>query len=267
VTLELRLDNQGECINAAQIDMSYPKDKVEVIDVSRGDSIFNIWVVPPTVRRDFGLISMVGGIPGGYCGRVPGDPAVTNIIAKPIIRFKDAIQPLPATIRISVLPTSRVVLNDGVGTEAKLASRDAEITIAKTGTPQRNTWTDTLKADKTSPEEFTIEVHRDASIFEGKYFAIFSTQDKQSGLDRYEVREGGGSSWRRIESPYLLDDQTLHSVIRVKAIDKAGNERIVEYLPQGVPGSEPKKFLFWFVGIATVFLAVAFRIFRIPWPW
>ena len=33
------------------------------------------------------------------------------------------------------------------------------------------------------------------------------------------------------EIPYVLNDQDLGSIIRVKAVDKAGNERLVEYIP------------------------------------
>src|SRR5882724_7164602 len=39
-TLDLRIDPQGECINAAGIDIGFPKDLVQAVDVSRGNSIF-----------------------------------------------------------------------------------------------------------------------------------------------------------------------------------------------------------------------------------
>ena len=37
--------------------------------------------------------------------------------------------------------------------------------------------------------------------------------------------------WERAESPYLLKDQSLKSIIKVKAVDKAGNEKIVKVAP------------------------------------
>jgi hypothetical protein len=43
------------------------------------------------------------------------------------------------------------------------------------------------------------------------------------------------ATWQAGESPYLLDDQTLHSKILVKAKDKAGNEKIVEIPPKVKP--------------------------------
>ena len=37
--------------------------------------------------------------------------------------------------------------------------------------------------------------------------------------------------WVEAESPYVLKDQSLNSTIRVKAIDKAGNETIAVLVP------------------------------------
>jgi hypothetical protein len=90
-------------------------------------------------------------------------------------------------------------------------------------------------------------------MFDNQYYIIFSTTDKQSGMDHFEVLEirhdqelgivKGGfwdklkgkttfvPEWETAKIPYLLNDQDLLSIIRVKAIDKAGNERFVEYIP------------------------------------
>jgi hypothetical protein len=37
--------------------------------------------------------------------------------------------------------------------------------------------------------------------------------------------------WIETQSPYVLKDQTLNSTIRVKALDKAGNETIALLIP------------------------------------
>src|SRR3990167_5867132 len=42
---------------------------------------------------------------------------------------------------------------------------------------------------------------------------------------------GVGVPWIKAESPYVLKDQSLNSIIRVKALDKAGNEYIATYIP------------------------------------
>ena len=90
----------------------------------------------------------------------------------------------------------------------------------------RDEWQEELEKDTIPPEAFEIELYQDPSIFGGKYFIVFSTTDKQTGIDHYEVKEGK-RKWQEAESPYLLGDQKLESIIKVKAVDKAGNERTV----------------------------------------
>ena len=68
------------------------------------------------------------------------------------------------------------------------------------------------------------------NIKECGHFLIFSTTDKQTGIDCYEIKEGE-KDWKKEKSPYLLEDQTLRSIIKVRAVDKAGNERIIWIKP------------------------------------
>jgi hypothetical protein len=42
---------------------------------------------------------------------------------------------------------------------------------------------------------------------------------------------GVGVPWVKANSPYVLKDQTLNSIIRVKAVDKAGNEYVATLVP------------------------------------
>jgi hypothetical protein len=88
--------------------------------------------------------------------------------------------------------------------------------------------------DSVPPQEFKPEIDRDLSIFEGKYFLSFITMDEISGIDYYEIKEGK-RNFERVKSPYLLKDQSLRSKILVKAVDKAGNERISEIIPPAKP--------------------------------
>ena len=95
--------------------------------------------------------------------------------------------------------------------------------------------------DATPPEEFKPEIGQDPAVFEGKYFIAFFTTDVGTGVDYYEVLEADErgyqrgttlkAEWKRAESPYLLEDQSLQSIIKVRAVDKAGNERVAEIIP------------------------------------
>ncbi len=267
-TLDLRIDPQGQCINAAGIDIGFPKDLIQAMDVSRGDSIFTLWISNPVVKQDFGVISLSGGVPGGYCGRIPGDSTLTNEIAKLIFHVPANLKNVPVDAKVSILNTSKVLLNDGEGTEAQLSTQDAILTLANTGKPQVNSWTDIIKNDKIAPEKFTVEIHQDKSIFDGKYFAVFSTVDKQSGLDRYEVAEGPKEStstqWKETESPYVLQDQSLKGVVQIKAVDKAGNERIGDTQPYQQPKSK-NWFWLWIIGFVPVIYGTAWLLGILSW--
>src|SRR5262245_52664189 len=55
-----------ECVNAASIEVRYPREVLKAVDFSRGSSIFPIWVGEPTLDTAKGVVSFAGGIPGGY---------------------------------------------------------------------------------------------------------------------------------------------------------------------------------------------------------
>ena len=113
--------------------------------------------------------------------------------------------------------------------------------------------------DSTLPEDFQPEIGQDFSIFEGKYFLSFATTDKTSGINYFEIKEGK-KEWKKALSPYLLEDQELKSVIQVKAVDKAGNERIAQWEPSKEP------FAWWIVILiligAGVIWWIAYKIMK-----
>ena len=101
--------------------------------------------------------------------------------------------------------------------------------------------------DTQKPEPFQAEIGKDPSVFEGKYFLSFSTTDKLSGIDHYEIKEGK-KEFKESKSPYVLEDQKLKGKILVKAIDKAGNEHISEITPP------PKTFPYYIILILALFI-------------
>ena len=260
--VEIRIDTENECINTAEAELKYPQNILKVIDFSRGDSILTLWLQFPEIYQNSGLISFSGGIPGGYCGRISGDPGASNLLGKIIFQVQELVE--DSFLEIEFIDNSQVLLNDGKGTSAKLTTKGASYTILieRLEEVPKDEWQEELEQDKILPELFVIEVHQDQTIFDGKYFLIFSTTDKQTGLDYFEIKEGEGD-WKKGESPYLLEDQDLQSVIKVKAIDKAGNERIVEINSSGDLVLKEKKILLWHILILIILaLIVIFWIFK-----
>lgn len=237
----------GECINALDVVLTYT-DNIQPVDISIGKSILNVWIEPPVINKENKTITFAGGIPNGYCGRVEGDPRLTNVIAEIIFRSPGLqIGGSDDTIaRIDFSPETQVLLNDGQGTRAPLTALGGTFTLDKNAGPGIvDDWREAVREDGVAPEEFSIALEKDEEgiYFNGKYFIVFNTTDKQTGLSHYEVMEepvleftsftwgGVGSGWVRAESPFVVNDQSLNSIIRVKAIDKAGNEYIATYVP------------------------------------
>ena len=248
VKLSVRLDTDeesGECINVVEGVVAFT-GPIMPVDVSTGNSIMSIWVEPPVINQAANQITFAGGIPNGYCGRIEGDPRLTNNVFDIIVRADAAADPDGENRVASVYLTEQtlVYLNDGNGTSLAPVTYPSTITVGpELGAEVQDPWKNEIDADTIPPQPFSIYLERDRLAFTGEYYISFNTTDKQTGIDRYEVIEEpieshwtfnwgrADAPWRVARSPYVLDDQSLNSVIRVKAVDKAGNEYISTLVP------------------------------------
>lgn len=265
--MEVRIDTQGKCVNVVKAKLSFPNEVLILEDFSIGDSILNYWIDRPATKdiakiNQEGSLSFSGGIPGGYCGRVPGDPLLTNILGKLIFKVPGMIvkENLEDWTEVEIIADSKVFLHDGLGTEDEVYTQGAKIMITQTPTSEEDEWQKRIGEDTIPPEPFSVEVQQNPRILEGKSFLVFWTVDRQTGIDHFEVQEGTGE-FKQVKSPYLLKDQDLGSKIVVKAVDKAGNERITEYIPEGyVPEAETlvqeKSFSWWIPALGVLLLII-----------
>lgn len=246
VVLTLRLDTTSdECINA--VDATIHLDPgLQIEDVSTGNSIFTLWAQQPTFSNDNKTISFAGGIPNGYCGRIEGDPKHTNILMETVIRapsFSIGDSGAAGERRVRFDESTHGYLNDGRGTQIALNTINSTISVSDSYFDGPDAWLERVREDVESPKQFSITLTQDPSAFKGKYFIVFNTTDKQTGIDHYEVMEeplseldlfnwgGVDAPWVEVTSPYVLTDQSLNSTIRVRAIDKAGNEYVSTLVP------------------------------------
>jgi hypothetical protein len=77
--------------------------------------------------------------------------------------------------------------------------------------------------DTSPPLPVQGSITREATMFDNKYYLTFTSRDTSSGIDYYDVSEGGTTT-TGASSPYVLEDQTRRSTIIVVAVDKAGNK-------------------------------------------
>lgn len=227
VSFTIKLNTDGALINAVEGTLSFSHSNMMITSVQRGGSMVNFWVEDPSAKisqaNANGSLRFSGIVPGGFSG----SGQLMTIVFQ-------AIAPGKPQVSIS---QAQMLLNDGEGTAIALNSPGAGITITNvviqenpeiTKTPSATEKTTdevtTALNDNDLPEEFTPFVTRDENVFDNQYFLIFNTQDKGSGISHYKVQEGSGE-FKRAESPYVLENQSLTAPITVIAVDNTGNER------------------------------------------
>jgi len=245
--LNLLIDNEDESVNAIEGEILYPEGALKLERIKSGSSIINFWIDEP--KDEGGKIKFSGIIPGGFDGVLV--PFKKERISGKILSLQ--FRTLNSSDGAVFLENSRVLLHDGHGTEASLTLVPFSFDILSYKKIEE------VKdvVDSIPPEEFDIIITRDSSIFNGKNFLIFKTQDKDSGVHHYEVKEGDGF-FKEVTSPYLLKDQDLNKKIVVKAIDNFGNERLAFF--------SPEKRSYWYESFfISIILIVTVLIFFIFW--
>lgn len=252
----------NESINAVEVYLKFPNNILEVKDFSTGNSILT-FIENPKINQEQGLISFTGIIPGGYSGRIPGDPGKSNLLGK-IIFYSIS----EGSVEIVFQNNSQALLGDGKGTLAKLSTGGIiiEVQPPQEIEPLKDEWQEQLVKDKIPPEDFKPEIVK----INNKYYLAFTTKDKNSGIDHYDVLEKPQAKsllrsiiakWVKANSPYLLKDQSLSSNIEVRAVDKAGNERIVKL--------QDTYFLSWYnycIWIIIILVILSYLYFKL-WPY
>ncbi len=170
-------------------------------DIRIGHSAILVWVAKPVFDEKTHAISFAGFSPGGFSGR--------QTIFEIEISDDSAI--------ISAGGSLQAYKNDGIGTSFEIAYGFAP------AVPEE---------DREAPEPFVITRSASPDLFGGRDFIAFDTQDKNTGIDRFEYSSAwwgspSSGSWREIESPIALSTSDLFKKMYVRAVDKAGNARTV----------------------------------------
>lgn len=207
-------------VNAFDITVDLPPN-VALVGTSDGGSIINYWVGAPHYDAAAHTVSFAGIVPGGFAG--------TNGRLLTLILEADRAG-------------ETLVGFDERASQVRQNTPDAApeplqfTTVALSVQAGRENLENPVP-DEESPALFQPEIARDPSIADGAPLLVFATQDVGSGVAGYFVSEQSspdedGASWIAATSPYRLKDQTLSSWILVKAVDLAGNERIVTLGPR-----------------------------------
>lgn len=118
VDVSFVLDTGGEAVNAVNADIQFPADKLQVVNPAASTSFISVWVTAPTYSNTDGVVNFQGGLPN------PGINTSAGVISTVTFRVK---APGKAVLRYK--PTSKVLRNDGDGTNILTATGTAELTL------------------------------------------------------------------------------------------------------------------------------------------
>ena len=252
-TVGVFLNTQGERINALQGTITVPSSLAVVQSVEEGNSIINLWLQSPAVTCNADCrVSFRGIIPGGFLGN---DGYLFSLILAG-----------RGTGELSLdMVDAQALRNDGSGTAAKLSIRPLTLALS----PSANApYLATI--DHTPPESFTPVLAYDPNLFHGEWFMSFSTTDKGSGVDHYEVRETSRilfrsffPQWKTVDSPYILQDQTLRSSFFVRAVDRSGNTMTSFFAAPRAPLWYADDRIWSFIFALVILLPIVWRIFAL----
>lgn len=219
------LDGSGESVNAIEGTVHLKGSALKLEKIINANSIISLWVTTPTVPAIGQDIPFAGLITGGYSGRQG-------------LLFSLVLTGQEGGSTVITVDALKAYLNDGLGSPVTVSVREVTVdvnpAIIESPTPILN-----FGDDVELPEDFTPLISRDKNLFNNKWFIAFSTQDKQSGVARYEIQELPGTItkprpevWVPVSSPYQLQDQRLTSTIFLRVFDNAGNTRVVMIPPK-----------------------------------
>ncbi len=209
--------------NAFSGTLLYSADALEPVAVSDGSSIINLWITHPVVSVSGASITFAGITPGGFSG-------TGGMLFSVLFRAKTS-----GAAHVS-LKDIEVLRNDGAGGKESVITKPLTLVI---GSSSIGGYTEPV--DEIPPESFTIYQGNDPQLFGGRNYLMFVAVDKNAGVDHYAAAESRipvfllpllPLSWSTTTSPYVVADQYQTSKVYIKAVDRAGNERINVFPPQ-----------------------------------
>jgi hypothetical protein len=247
--ISVLLDTEGESVNALEGELEIPGE-LGTTNLGDGGSVVSFWLDPPVLEGS--RVRFSGLIPGGYSG------ANGTLFKLRILPEREGSFPL-------VFHDVKFYLNDGAGSEARATGTTPVLEVSPDAAAG------SMKEDRDPPESFLPELARAEGEFGGRWFLAFATADKGSGMDHYEVMEVSHALWGRTPSawtiaasPYVLQDQSLGSDLYIRAVDKAGNFRIVSIPAR--PRSN-QQWLYVALVLGLVCLMVMWRAYRAYRTW
>lgn len=209
--VDVVLDTEGSSINGVEGQIKFDQDKISFIRNEDGMSMVNLWIEKPKLITP-GVINFAGIIQNGFNGVIdPFNPnqKLPGLIIRLVFEGKSE--------GISEIAGQgfMVALNDGVGTIEKIIPNNISINVKNEDKKS------VYFGLKDGVPQLEVKIIKDFNLYNNKYVLIFDAKDEYVGIEKVMIKEGK-RNWEIIESPYLLEDQTRHSIIYIQATNYSG---------------------------------------------
>lgn len=104
-SIPIVLDSDGEPINAIQVDLKFPPEKLQLVSPSTGQSIITLWTSQPSYNNQTGTLSLQGVIPNGIT-------TSRGLVTTLVFRVKN-----PGDAYVKFLDATQVLKHDGLGSD------------------------------------------------------------------------------------------------------------------------------------------------------
>ena len=221
------LDTKSEYINAIDGFLVVPSG-LTVREIRFDSSVVPLWVEAP--KAVAGGVSFAGVMPGGYKGSPEIQENSHGNLFVVVLEAQRA-----GSYTLSFRSGTSVYIDDGFGTKDSTSFVSSKVSVASSVGGEAHV---TLAEDTLPPEPFMLSLSSGEPYgIEGEVI-VFSTQDKNTGVDHFEVAQSynkfarRGLSWSTTTSPYALSGMDEGTYIFVKAVDGNGNFEVARLAPR-----------------------------------
>ena len=125
--ISIFVNTNGNDINTVEVEMKFSSETLQIVRPSTGQSFISIWITQPTFSNEEGKVRFAGGLPS------PGINTTAGLVSTITFRAK-----APGVGTIEIMPNSKVLLNDGKGTNVltSVARGTYGLTLAAPGGPE-----------------------------------------------------------------------------------------------------------------------------------
>jgi hypothetical protein len=216
INVDIFINPDKTSINSIQSVVNFSTEYFEFSGFSTKQSTIPVWVQNPKENKK-GEISFSGVIPGGLDRLYDPLNSSNNLI--PVVRLF-FVSKKEGLAKFSIGETL-VLKNDGKGTSVDVSTLSFDTKILKNTNTQN---TQSSSEDKNPPDSFSINIIESSLFGRSPRLAVFSAQDPEGGISRYEVSVGS-LGFVKAESPFPLPYRLFAYTLTVRAFDYSENFR------------------------------------------